>query len=69
MYTRAVKAGFPFNANNIECILLVGNVGDLTGEQREVFDVYRNELRSVRIIGFDELLKRIEDLLKLFEEK
>ncbi len=68
LFTRAAKAGIPFNSNNIECILIVGNVSKLTQEQKEVFDSYRNELRSIRIIGFDELLKRIENLLALFEK-
>lgn len=68
LFTRAAKAGTPFNSNNVECILIVGNVSKLTPEQKEVFDSYRNELRSIRIIGFDELLKRIENLLELFEK-
>lgn len=68
LYAKSAKSGAPFNANNIECVLIVGNVGELSPEQKEVFDTYRNELRSVRIIGFDELLKRIENLLKLFEQ-
>jgi hypothetical protein len=67
LYTDAAKAGSPFNANNVECILVIGSVSSLPPEQKEVFDTYRNELRSVRIIGFDELLKRIENLLDLFE--
>ena len=68
LFVQAAKAGTPFNSNNIECILIVGNVSKLTPEQKEIFDSYRNELRSIRIIGFDELLKRIENLLELFEK-
>ena len=34
---------------------------------QEVFESYRNELRSVRVIGFDELLKRINNMLALFD--
>ena len=67
LFTKAAKAGNPFNANNIECVLIIGNIGNLTAEQKEIFDTYRNELRSVRIIGFDELLKRVENFLNLFE--
>ena len=68
LYAKAAKSGVPFNANNIECILLIGNISSLTPEQQEVVDSYRNELRSVRVIGFDELLKRIDNLLRLFEQ-
>ena len=67
LYTQAAKGGAPFNANNIECILVIGNVGALPQEKQEVFDTYRNELRSVCVIGFDELLRRIDNLLSLFE--
>ena len=69
LYASAAKCGTPFNANNVECILVVGNVSTLSPEEKEVFDTYRNELRSIRIIGFDELLKRIENLLIMFENK
>lgn len=57
-----------FEANNIECILVIGNVSALNSKQRKVFDTYRNELRSVRIVGFDELLQRIENQLALLEQ-
>ena len=68
LFMKAAKSGTPFNANNVECILVIGNVSTLLPDQQEVFDTYRNELRSVRIIGFDELLKRVENLLMLFEQ-
>jgi len=57
-----------FEANNIECILVIGNVGALNPAQRKVFDTYRNELRSIRIVGFDELLQRVENQLELLEQ-
>ena len=69
LYTDAAKKGTPFNANNVECILIVGNVSNLSSEEKEVFDTYRNELRSISVIGFDELLRKIEILLELFEKK
>ncbi len=69
LYEKSSKKGMPFNANNIECYLVIGNVGELNPDQKEVFDSYRNELRSVHIVGFDELLKRTENLLSLFEQR
>lgn len=57
-----------FEANNIECILVIGNVSSLNSKQRKAFDTFRNELRSVRVVGFDELLKRIENQLMLLEQ-
>jgi hypothetical protein len=58
-----------FHAINIESVLVVGNVSSLTANQQNTFDNFRNELRSIRVIGFDELLKRINNLLALFEKE
>ena len=67
-YANLLLSGERFEANNIECILLIGNVGTLDPQERKAFDTYRNELRSVRIVGFDELLHRIENQLLLLEQ-
>ena len=66
LYASSAKKGTPFCANNIDCVLVIGKVGILQQDQQEAFDTYRNELRSIRIIGFDELLKRIDNLLSIF---
>ena len=58
-----------FEANNIECILVIGNVGALDTDRKRVFDTYRNEMRSIRVVGFDELLMRIENQLDLLEQQ
>ncbi|MBQ0040810.1 MAG: DUF4263 domain-containing protein [Clostridiales bacterium] len=68
LYMNADKNGEKFNANNIDCILVVGNVGLLEPDKREVFDSYRNELRSISIIGFDELLLKIDNMLNILEQ-
>lgn len=56
-----------YRATNVESILVFGTVGKLTKKQKDAFENYRNELRSVRIIGFDELLARVNNLLSLLE--
>lgn len=56
-----------YRATNIESILVFGTVGKLDKRQKDAFENYRNELRSVRIIGFDELLARVNNLLSLME--
>jgi hypothetical protein len=63
------KSETKYRANNIECILIYGNVGSLRPEEKDAFESYRNELRTVRIIGFDELLQKVNNLLALFENK
>lgn len=57
-----------FQATNIESVLVYGNVGTLKKKEKEAFDCYRNELRSIHLIGFDELLRRICNLLDLLEK-
>lgn len=54
-----------FQANNIESILIFGNVSELSEEQISQLDIMRNDLKSVRIIGFDELLRKAEMMLEL----
>lgn len=56
-----------YRATNIESILVFGTVGSLDKRQKDAFENYRNELRSVRIIGFDELLARVNNLLLMME--
>lgn len=58
-----------YRATNIECLLVYGNIGMLSRKQKDAFESYRNELRSIRIIGFDELLERINNLLALLENR
>lgn len=67
LYERASKSGEAFNVDNIECILVIGTVGSLSPEEKELFDTYRNDHRTLRIITFDELLNRVTNLLSLFE--
>lgn len=58
-----------FRVNNIACFLVYGTVSDLSKEEKDTFENFRNELRNIHIIGFDELLARVSNLLKLFEGK
>lgn len=58
-----------FEALNFRCVLLVGNYSKLSESERKCFEIYRNELRTVEIICFDELLAKINLMLELFEDK
>ncbi len=60
-----------FEALNFHSILIVGNVKRFDEDQakRQSFELYRNELRHVQIIGFDELLAKIEIMIRLLEAK
>lgn len=56
-----------FNAYNIQGILLVGNCVNFSKNENKIFEIYRNELKSISIITFDELLTKIDTLLKLLK--
>ena len=58
-----------FEALNIRSVLLVGNYSKLSEEAQSCFELFRNELRSIEIICFDELLEKINLMLSLFEDK
>lgn len=57
-----------FEALNIRCVLLIGNYSKLSKAEKKCFEIYRNELRSVEIICFDELLAKINLMLDLLEK-
>lgn len=58
-----------FKAININCVLVIGNIKDLSKVKLNCFENYRNELRSIQIITFDEILTKIELMLALLEDK
>lgn len=56
-----------FKAINIQTILLVGKIQGLSPMQLKCLLSYRNELKSVEIITFDELLLKVENLIHLLK--
>lgn len=54
-----------FFVQNIKCVLLIGKTCNLNTLAKKQFERYRNELRSIDIITFDELLERVNALLEL----
>jgi len=55
-----------FEAFNPKCCVIIGKRKDLTQDQVNTFENYRNSLSNVTIIAFDELRTRIYDMLQLF---
>ncbi|MDD5376623.1 MAG: DUF4263 domain-containing protein [Candidatus Gracilibacteria bacterium] len=51
---------------NTRCILISGDTNSLTEGQLKSFELYRSSLKDVEIITFNELLKKIQNLLELF---
>ncbi len=51
---------------NTRCILISWNTDSLSEWQLKSFELYRSSLKDVEIITFNELLKKIQNLLELF---
>ncbi|RFT99006.1 DUF4263 domain-containing protein [Paenibacillus jamilae] len=54
-----------FSLYNPKCLLIIGLIESLNQEERVSFELFRNELKSVEIITFDEIFKKVDYLLKL----
>lgn len=53
--------------NNPKCILIIGVMPENEDEKKS-FELYRNSLRDVEIITYDELFKKIESILNIFKK-
>lgn len=63
------EEGINFKAFDPKCYLIIGNTSDLDTKQLESFNLFRNELRTVEIITYDELLSKMEILYKVLGGK
>lgn len=57
---------YEYEANNIKSILIIGKIPS-EPKEREVFENFRNELKSVEIVTFDELLDKIDLQISIIE--
>jgi len=60
--------GKDLQVRNSKCILLIGMAQILKPAEKKSFDLFRNSNKDVEIITFDELFKRIENLLNLLRK-
>lgn len=58
--------GLAFSANNIKSILIIGTMPQ-NSDEIKTFDTFRNELKGIEIITFDELLGKIELQIQIME--
>ncbi|WP_437638358.1 Shedu anti-phage system protein SduA domain-containing protein [Sorangium sp. So ce854] len=62
------RSTVPIETARSECVVIIGttNIELTDDDRRRSFELYRSELRNVRVVTYDELFKRIEALLRLF---
>lgn len=61
---KSLDNGIEIKAFDPKCYLIIGNTESLNSKQIESLNLFRNELRNVEIITFDELISKIEILYK-----
>ena len=64
IWRESYEEGKNFKAFDPKCYLIIGNTSDLNTKQLQSFNLFRNELRTVEIITYDELLSKMEILYK-----
>ena len=64
------RSAISFEAFNPPCLVIIGNAGAelIDTKRRKSFELYRNQLKDVQIITFDELFRKVEILISLLEE-
>lgn len=62
---KSAEQGVLFSAFDPKCYLILGNASKLNQPQLKSFNLFRNELRNVEIITYDELAHKIENLYNL----
>lgn len=53
---------------NSKCLLIIGKLDVLDNIQKESFELFRNELKSVDIVTFDELFLKVETMINIIKE-
>lgn len=68
-YNDLSKGGSIFQTFNPKCMVVIGKLlnGDLSGEQKRSFELYRNDSKQVEVITYDELFQKVKMLVDLLE--
>lgn len=67
-YSRNYVTEDKFEALNFNCFLIVGRIKSIDTNQKKCFELFRNELKAINIICFDELLEKIEAMISIMED-
>ena len=67
-YSLRYKSQKEFHIINPKCLLIIGSFDKMTKKERDTFDMFRNDLKTIDILTFDELLDKLYILIKLLKE-
>ena len=67
-YNMVCNSQVDFEAFNPQCLVIAGNTNQLTDQARvKSFELFRNGLRDVQVIAYDELFKKMQILVEFLE--
>lgn len=58
------KANIKFNAYDPKTYLIIGNTTEMKNEEIESFELFRNSLKDIEIITFDEIIRKLELIIE-----
>lgn len=65
-YSSCTNSNNTFEVLNPKCLVVIGKMSSLEKEKIEALEIYRSNLNNVIILTYDELFKRINDMLNIF---
>lgn len=65
----SIKKNIDFNAFDPKTYIIIGNTNNLNSEQIESFELFRNSLKDIEIITFNELIDKLKIIQKHLESK
>lgn len=62
----SIRGEANINSFNPKCIIIIGKISSLDGNQSKAFELLRSSLKDIEIVTFDELYDRIKSILSIF---
>ncbi len=67
-YALCHNSSEPFEVLTPKCVVIIGKIASLTSEQIAAFENFRNSLNNVIVITFDELYRKITNLIAVLSD-
>jgi hypothetical protein len=65
-YSLSDNSDEPFKVISPKCIVVIGKMSTMAPKEIAAFENFRNNLNNIQIVTFDELYKRIKELISVF---
>ena len=65
---QSMRKGTNFSAYDPKSYIIIGNTNELSDEQNESFELFRNSLKDIEIITFNELIDKLKILQSYLTE-